>query len=424
MDFLKQTNFRYIVIIIIIILAVINLYKINSQENFKDLLEDQNLAGHNVMIDSTDQVIFGDKTLTHKLTNIESGVLTLGTDLSGPESIVDGANGLHLKSSRDVFLMSPPGSVTRVTTAQGHSGKLVVEGRADFMADVGINGHFSSSFDSNEGGRISLMNPSKSLTNEVSNWTIYNMTGDYLPHGLHFWKYFNSTDANSTFVLTDDGNTLVKGELTVEKNTLVKGDLTFETDGPDGSTGGGISIINTEKTENNQAQKWTIYNFNNYNNSNGLSFWRYSNLGCTQEGMCAEHMTMNDDGTTVFKGGLTVDGSTLVRGNLTVDGIANGNAFINSSDRRLKENIENISQNDKDKVLQLVPKTYNMISDQNKKRYGLIAQEVEELYPELVNTNETDGMKSLNYIELIPLLLEQIKELKKSVEQIKTLINM
>ena len=56
-----------------------------------------------------------------------------------------------------------------------------------------------------------------------------------------------------------------------------------------------------------------------------------------------------------------------------------------------------------------------MISAQNKKRYGLIAQEVEELYPELVNTNETDGMKSLNYIELIPLLLEQIKELKKSV---------
>jgi hypothetical protein len=65
-----------------------------------------------------------------------------------------------------------------------------------------------------------------------------------------------------------------------------------------------------------------------------------------------------------------------------------------------------------------------MISDQNKKRYGLIAQEVEELYPELVNTNETDGMKSMNYIELIPLLLEQIKDLKKSVEQIKALINM
>ena len=93
MDFLKQTNFRYIVIIIIIILAVINLCKINSQENFMDLTEDQNLGGHKVMIDSTDQVMFGNETLTHKLTNIESGVLTLGTDPTGPASVLNGAHG-------------------------------------------------------------------------------------------------------------------------------------------------------------------------------------------------------------------------------------------------------------------------------------------------------------------------------------------
>jgi hypothetical protein len=120
------------------------------------------------------------------------------------------------------------------------------------------------------------------------------------------------------------------------------------------------------------------------------------------------------------EGGMHIHGRTEIWGNLTLQG-----KYINTSDRRLKENIKNISQNDKDKVLQLVPKTYNMIDDDKKsKRYGLIAQEVEELYPELVNTNETNGIKSMNYIELIPLLLEQIKELKKSVEQIKTLINM
>ena len=85
------------------------------------------------------------------------------------------------------------------------------------------------------------------------------------------------------------------------------------------------------------------------------------------------------------------------------------------SDRRLKENIKNVSQNEKDKVLQLVPKSFNMIADDKKrKRYGLIAQEVEELYPELVLTDEK-GMKSLNYMDLIPLLLEQIKELKRSI---------
>ncbi len=66
MDFLKQTNFRYIVIIIIIILAVINLCKINSQENFADLNEDQNLGSFKVTMNDTNQVMFGDKTLTDK----------------------------------------------------------------------------------------------------------------------------------------------------------------------------------------------------------------------------------------------------------------------------------------------------------------------------------------------------------------------
>ena len=108
-------------------------------------------------------------------------------------------------------------------------------------------------------------------------------------------------------------------------------------------------------------------------------------------------------------------------GGLTVYGAATGNSFTPFSDRRLKENIKTISENDKDKVLQLVPKTYNMIDDEKKtKRYGLIAQEVEELYPELVNTG-TDGIKSMNYMELIPLLLEQIKELKKTIPNQETL---
>jgi len=151
----------------------------------------------------------------------------LGTDENGPNGILDGASGLHLKSNRDVFLMSPGDNVTRVATAWGNSGKLVVEGRADFMASVGINGYFSSSFDSNEGGRISLLNPSKSATGEVKEWTIYNMTGGYLPNGLHFWKYPNSEtfSGSSTFVLTDDGNTLVKGNLNVNGSNNIMPDL-------------------------------------------------------------------------------------------------------------------------------------------------------------------------------------------------------
>ena len=96
-------------------------------------------------------------------------------------------------------------------------------------------------------------------------------------------------------------------------------------------------------------------------------------------------------------------------------GAVGANIIDSSSDIRLKENIKNINQNEKDKVLQLVSKTYNFISNENKdKRYGLIAQEVEELYPELVSIDDK-GMKALKYIDIIPLLIEHIKDLKKSI---------
>ena len=114
-------------------------------------------------------------------------------------------------------------------------------------------------------------------------------------------------------------------------------------------------------------------------------------------------------------------GDLVVQGNLHCnnDIYSYNNIFIKKvyfwSDIRLKENIKTINQDEKDKVLQLVPKTYNMIADEKKtKRYGFVAQEVEELYPELVSTDDK-GMKAVNYTDLIPLLLDQIKELKKSI---------
>ncbi len=50
---------------------------------------------------------------------------------------------------------------------------------------------------------------------------------------------------------------------------------------------------------------------------------------------------------------------------------------------------------------------------------GLIAQEVEKIFPELVKTDE-EGFKSVNYIGIVPHLIEAIKELKNENEQLKS----
>ena len=49
--------------------------------------------------------------------------------------------------------------------------------------------------------------------------------------------------------------------------------------------------------------------------------------------------------------------------------------------------------------------------------YGVIAQELEEVLPELVNTGE---VKSVNYNGIIGVLIEAVKELKKEIEELKS----
>jgi hypothetical protein len=53
-----------------------------------------------------------------------------------------------------------------------------------------------------------------------------------------------------------------------------------------------------------------------------------------------------------------------------------------------------------------------------KKSYGVIAQEIEKILPELVETN--DGVKSVNYLGLIAFLINSVKELDQRVKDLET----
>lgn len=88
------------------------------------------------------------------------------------------------------------------------------------------------------------------------------------------------------------------------------------------------------------------------------------------------------------------------------------------SDIGLKEDIELIP-NALDKVSKIRGVTYNRIDMENSpKQSGVIAQEVEEVLPEVVHTND-DGVKSVAYGNMVGLLVEAIKELREEVKQLK-----
>ena len=101
----------------------------------------------------------------------------------------------------------------------------------------------------------------------------------------------------------------------------------------------------------------------------------------------------------------------------------NGNATLagsltSTSDMRLKREITPMS-NSLTTVLQLqgVHYKWNEVKphDMESLQTGLIAQEVEKLLPELV-TESSDGYKSINYIGLVPHLIEAIKTLQTQQE--------
>lgn len=99
--------------------------------------------------------------------------------------------------------------------------------------------------------------------------------------------------------------------------------------------------------------------------------------------------------------------------NVTVGGIITALDFNSTSDARLKENIVPI-ENPLDKVLQLAGVEFDWKTS-GEHSMGVIAQQVEQIVPELVHTNES-GFKTVSYGKITGLLIEAIKELKTIVD--------
>ena len=106
---------------------------------------------------------------------------------------------------------------------------------------------------------------------------------------------------------------------------------------------------------------------------------------------------------------------------------ANDVVAFSSSDKKLKENIKPI-KNALDKVSQIsgVEFDWKELTEDEKLSIhgneghdvGVIAQEIEKVLPEVVQTRD-NGYKAVKYEKIVPLLIESIKELKAEIEELK-----
>ena len=126
--------------------------------------------------------------------------------------------------------------------------------------------------------------------------------------------------------------------------------------------------------------------------------------------------TSKTTGALVVTGGIGTSGDIFAGGDIV--------AYA-SSDIRLKDNVELIS-NPLQKINQIGG--YSFVWNEEKqdiykgKDYGVIAQEIEQILPELVDTRD-NGYKAVKYDKLVSLLVECIKDLSKQMEQLKQKIN-
>ena len=106
------------------------------------------------------------------------------------------------------------------------------------------------------------------------------------------------------------------------------------------------------------------------------------------------------------------DGSATLSGDLTIE-----------SDARLKSNISSLGGT-LEKLIQIDGKRYTLKSNQKENKIGLLAQEIIEVFPELVKEgSDKNGTMSVNYQGLIPVLINAIKEQQTQIDELKSLLN-
>lgn len=347
------------------------------------------------------------------------------------------------------------GALVRTNT----SGDLIITNFSGSSSDVLLgNGTFGpgSSFADNLGNHTATTNLNMN-TREIDN-IVYADFGQIEGYGVRFWssdnykismgnsaeyKYGPVTDysikmsMNSTAgrgwtwgilgatpvaALNNAGNMQINGDFTVvgaDINVGTNGEKIFAT-GDDiriSSNSGYIDIIPADGSHGiilrdytGASSDWTGFRHVNNGSLDRLEF-------SVANGGYGSGLVLRQDNRVGI--GVTAPGYSLhVSGKIKSDGITE------TSDIRLKKNILGID-NALEKLLQLNGVTYNWRVDEFPQfklsegtQIGVIAQDIQKLFPEVVNTDD-EGYLSVEYSHLVPVLIEAIKAQQLIIDEYK-----
>ena len=298
-----------------------------------------------------------------------------------------------------VFSSVVTGASTSNKAVETEKVRFAADGNATFAGDVSIAEHKQLNF---AGTDFYLKN------NSIDNY-IVSSTGDLQIHmGLSQLAikcnqdgavdlYFDASDhPNPKFSTTETG-AKVTGSLEVSGGTSAALTINASTDSNETKNEAKVEFRYNQSHPNDSIGYIKLVE-NDLNSFDGhLSFGvPYNNSGtpATHD----EVLKLNSDKTATFAGTVTCTSLT------------------ETSDIALKTNIEPIT-NVLDKINQITGYKYDFTSS-NSSSMGVIAQDVEKVFPELVHGEE--GSKSLQYSGLIGALIESVKELSSKVAALES----
>lgn len=200
-------------------------------------------------------------------------------------------------------------------------------------------------------------------------------------------------DTSSHVLCRVDGNNIT---LHNNGNTLLK------LQGSDGS----IEVNNTSGTKTAWLRSKT-----GYNNGGGLDCYNTSGtgvayIGCNNASGGAGQLNLSNSSGTA---NIQADGST---GNMWVVNL------YQTSSKKIKKNITELSLQEAQKILDLKPVTFDFKNEElGTDRRGFIAEDVEEIIPQIVT--EVNDLKSIDYVSLIPYLVKVIQEQDKRIKNLE-----
>ena len=344
---------------------------------------------------STGSFTLGNGTLTVQGTGVlgGTGTFTANQSTAGTISITHDAVSRTNNTSTaspgygasftaiDSITTSSEGHITAINTktvtlpASDNTNTLPNNGTITISAGGGLSGGAAFTTNQSVNETITVSHADTSTQASVNN------TGRTYIQDVTLDTYGHVTGLTSaTETVTDSGNTITSigtsGDLSSGNITLVAGGATTIS-----KSGGTITISSTDTTIAN-----------------------------------TDTVTSNIAGNGISVSAATGNSTIAMTGSFNGTFTASADV-VAYSDEKLKDNIETL---DGSKVFDMRGASFNRNDQDGKLSSGVIAQELEEIAPELVHENE-DGTKGVAYGNTVGYLIEAIKLLKAEIEELKSI---